>query len=72
ATCIYAVYDPHRAQVCLANAGHLPPVLVRRGYDGTLRVLVPGAAPSRPFLCGVAALLAGIVLATLLLERYAL
>ncbi|MEU3048367.1 cobalt ECF transporter T component CbiQ [Streptomyces sp. NPDC006984] len=54
------------------RAQRLQTGLAGRGYDGTLRVLVPGAAPSRPFLCGVAALLAGIVLATLLLERYAL
>ncbi|WP_251092098.1 SpoIIE family protein phosphatase [Streptomyces sp. Caat 7-52] len=29
ATCVYAVYDPHRAQLHVASAGHLPPVLVR-------------------------------------------
>ncbi|CAL9338299.1 SpoIIE family protein phosphatase [Streptomyces sp. enrichment culture] len=27
ATCLYAVYDPHRRQCHIANAGHLPPVL---------------------------------------------
>lgn len=43
ATCIYAVYDPHRAQVCIANAGHLPPVLVRRGGTPRLLDLPPGA-----------------------------
>ncbi len=42
ATCIYAVYDPHRAQVCLANAGHLPPVLVRRGCAPRLLDLPTG------------------------------
>ncbi|MCF3130419.1 SpoIIE family protein phosphatase [Streptomyces olivochromogenes] len=29
ATCVYAIYDPHRAQLQVACAGHLPPVLVR-------------------------------------------
>ncbi|MER6978070.1 SpoIIE family protein phosphatase [Streptomyces carpinensis] len=29
ATCIYAVYDPHHGQCRIANAGHLPPALVR-------------------------------------------
>ncbi|MFF4749704.1 SpoIIE family protein phosphatase [Streptomyces sp. NPDC002514] len=31
ATCLYAVYDPARGECHLANAGHLPPVLVRGG-----------------------------------------
>ncbi|GAB7035329.1 SpoIIE family protein phosphatase [Streptomyces platensis] len=31
ATCVYAIYDPRRAACHLATAGHLPPVLVRRG-----------------------------------------
>ncbi|TLS42718.1 PAS domain S-box protein [Streptomyces montanus] len=31
ATCVYAAYDPHRAECHIANAGHLPPVLVRDG-----------------------------------------
>lgn len=30
-TCAYVVYDPARGSVCLANAGHLPPVLIRGG-----------------------------------------
>ncbi|MGW2118142.1 SpoIIE family protein phosphatase [Streptomyces zhihengii] len=42
ATCIYAVYDPHRAQCCIANAGHLPPVLVRRGCAPRLLDLPSG------------------------------
>jgi anti-sigma regulatory factor (Ser/Thr protein kinase) len=44
ATCLYAVYDPV-ARVCLfANAGHLPPILVRP--DGRVeRVAVPTGAP---------------------------
>ncbi|MFF8596288.1 SpoIIE family protein phosphatase [Streptomyces sp. NPDC015220] len=29
ATCVYAVYDPHHAQLRVASAGHLPPVLIR-------------------------------------------
>ncbi|ANP53068.1 PAS domain S-box-containing protein [Streptomyces griseochromogenes] len=29
ATCVYSVYDPHRGVCRIANAGHLPPVLVR-------------------------------------------
>jgi len=33
-TCAYAVYDPGRATACLANAGHLPPVLLRPGAGG--------------------------------------
>ncbi|MFJ1730292.1 SpoIIE family protein phosphatase [Streptomyces sp. NPDC088254] len=31
ATCVYAVYDPHRAECHISVAGHLPPVLVRNG-----------------------------------------
>ncbi|MEU1281368.1 cobalt ECF transporter T component CbiQ [Streptomyces sp. NPDC005805] len=54
------------------RASRLQSGLAGRGYDGTLRVLVPQARVSRPFLGGVAALLAGIVLATLLLERFVL
>jgi serine phosphatase RsbU (regulator of sigma subunit) len=44
ATCIYAVYDPV-ARVCtFANAGHLPPILVRP--DGRAeRVAIPTGAP---------------------------
>jgi anti-sigma regulatory factor (Ser/Thr protein kinase) len=44
ATCLYAVYDPV-ARVCLfANAGHLPPILVRP--DGRVdRVDIPTGAP---------------------------
>lgn len=54
------------------RASRLQSGLAGRGYDGTLRVLVPQAEVSRPFLGKVAALLAGIVLATLLLERFVL
>ncbi|ASN22852.1 PAS sensor protein [Streptomyces pluripotens] len=31
ATCVYAVYDPHTGVCRIANAGHLPPALVRGG-----------------------------------------
>ncbi|MFE1770850.1 SpoIIE family protein phosphatase [Streptomyces sp. NPDC059008] len=31
ATCVYASYDPHRAECHIATAGHLPPALVRSG-----------------------------------------
>ncbi|MEU1421708.1 SpoIIE family protein phosphatase [Kitasatospora sp. NPDC005751] len=37
ATCVYAVYDPIANRVVLANAGHVPPVLV--GPDGTAELL---------------------------------
>ncbi|MEU8030797.1 SpoIIE family protein phosphatase [Streptomyces sp. NPDC049099] len=29
ATCLYALYDPHRTRLHVACAGHLPPVLIR-------------------------------------------
>ncbi|MBD0734596.1 PAS domain S-box protein [Streptomyces sp. CBMA29] len=44
ATCVYAVYDPIHRSLTLANAGHIPPVLV--GYDGRGELLeIPGGAP---------------------------
>jgi anti-sigma regulatory factor (Ser/Thr protein kinase) len=44
ATCLYAVYDPIARCCVLANAGHLPPLLVRR--DGRIeRVDLPTGAP---------------------------
>ncbi|HEU5353981.1 MAG TPA: SpoIIE family protein phosphatase [Actinocrinis sp.] len=44
ATCLYAVYDPIARCCVLANAGHLPPLLVRR--DGRVeRIEVPSGAP---------------------------
>ncbi|PHQ52452.1 PAS sensor protein [Streptomyces cinnamoneus] len=43
ATCLYAVYDPDSERCCLANAGHLPPVLVRPGKRPTLLDLPTGA-----------------------------
>ncbi|MFF7645829.1 SpoIIE family protein phosphatase [Streptomyces canus] len=44
ATCVYAVYDPHRRECRIANAGHLPPALVRRGGHPQL-LDVPTGAP---------------------------
>ncbi|MFJ2112189.1 SpoIIE family protein phosphatase [Streptomyces sp. NPDC087850] len=45
ATCLYAVYDPIRSEIQIANAGHIPPVLVRV-EDGSAEVLdVPTGAP---------------------------
>ncbi|WP_369215776.1 cobalt ECF transporter T component CbiQ [Streptomyces flavofungini] len=52
------------------RAGRLQAGLAGRGYDGTLRVLVPGARVSRPFVAGVAALLLGLIALTLVLERF--
>lgn len=42
ATCVYAVYDPHRAECRIANAGHLPPALVRIGKHPELLDLPTG------------------------------
>lgn len=42
ATCVYAVYDPHRAECHIANAGHLPPALVRSGKHPELLELPTG------------------------------
>lgn len=45
ATCLYAVYDPVDSTLSLANAGHIPPVLVRAA-DGTSELLeLPTGAP---------------------------
>ncbi|MGW8377620.1 SpoIIE family protein phosphatase [Streptomyces sp. ODS28] len=45
ATCLYAVYDPIRSELRMANAGHIPPVLVRAD-DGSSRLLdLPTGAP---------------------------
>jgi serine phosphatase RsbU (regulator of sigma subunit)/anti-sigma regulatory factor (Ser/Thr protein kinase) len=45
ATCLYAVYDPVRATLRIANAGHIPPVLVRAA-DGRSELLdLPTGAP---------------------------
>ncbi|MFF8841516.1 SpoIIE family protein phosphatase [Streptomyces sp. NPDC015127] len=45
ATCLYAVYDPIRGELHLANAGHVPPVIVR-AEDGRSELLdLPTGAP---------------------------
>lgn len=45
ATCLYAVYDPIASELHLANAGHIPPVLVR-AVDGRSELLdLPTGAP---------------------------
>ncbi|NUU23721.1 MAG: SpoIIE family protein phosphatase [Streptomycetaceae bacterium] len=43
ATCAYAVYDPHRQRCQIANAGHLPPVLIPSGRPPELLDLPTGA-----------------------------
>ncbi|MET9802258.1 cobalt ECF transporter T component CbiQ [Streptomyces sp. NPDC006368] len=52
------------------RAARLQTGLAGRGYDGTLRVLVPGAAVDRRFLGLTGALLTGLVALTLVLERF--
>ncbi|MGC9542517.1 SpoIIE family protein phosphatase [Streptomyces sp. UG1] len=42
ATCLYAAYDPHRAECHIANAGHLPPALVPVGQHPRLLDLPTG------------------------------
>lgn len=42
ATCLYAVYDPHRAELRIASAGHLPPVVVCGGEQPRLLDLPTG------------------------------
>ncbi|MFJ8629721.1 SpoIIE family protein phosphatase [Streptomyces sp. NPDC093568] len=45
ATCLYAVYDPIASELQIANAGHIPPVLVRAD-DGRSELLdLPTGAP---------------------------
>ncbi|MFJ8822935.1 SpoIIE family protein phosphatase [Streptomyces sp. NPDC102467] len=45
ATCLYAVYDPIAGELLLANAGHIPPVIVRAA-DGRSELLdLPTGAP---------------------------
>jgi hypothetical protein len=44
ATCVYAVYDPIANRVVLANAGHVPPVLIQP--DGRTELVdLPSGAP---------------------------
>ncbi|MEV5983319.1 cobalt ECF transporter T component CbiQ [Streptomyces sp. NPDC052114] len=52
------------------RASRLQAGLAGRGYDGTLRVLVPEARISRPFVAASAALLVGLAALTLVLERF--
>jgi PAS domain S-box-containing protein len=42
ATCVYAVYDPHRRGCRVASAGHLPPVHTRPGHAPRLLDLPTG------------------------------
>ncbi|WP_042364814.1 SpoIIE family protein phosphatase [Streptacidiphilus neutrinimicus] len=42
ATCVYAVYDPHRGSCRIACAGHLPPVHTRHGHAPRLLDLPTG------------------------------
>ncbi|MEU8797225.1 SpoIIE family protein phosphatase [Spirillospora sp. NPDC048819] len=44
ATCLYAVYDPVERRCTLANAGHVPPVLVS-AYGESRVLTVPSGAP---------------------------
>ncbi|WP_404189117.1 ATP-binding SpoIIE family protein phosphatase [Streptomyces tauricus] len=45
ATCLYAIYDPIASELEIANAGHIPPVLVR-AEDGRSDLLdLPTGAP---------------------------
>ncbi|MCB5166902.1 PAS domain-containing SpoIIE family protein phosphatase/ATP-binding protein [Streptomyces bambusae] len=45
ATCVYAVYDPVTRRCTIANAGHMPPVLVEPGGEGPLLLEVPPGMP---------------------------
>ncbi|MFZ3560880.1 SpoIIE family protein phosphatase [Streptomyces sp. BH055] len=45
ATCLYAVYDPIAGELHLANAGHIPPVLVRAADGGSELLELPTGAP---------------------------
>ncbi|RZU34691.1 serine phosphatase RsbU (regulator of sigma subunit) [Streptomyces sp. BK022] len=45
ATCLYAVYDPIRGELQIANAGHIPPVLVRAADGGSELLELPTGAP---------------------------
>jgi anti-sigma regulatory factor (Ser/Thr protein kinase) len=50
ATAAYAVFDPETGELCAANAGHLPPLVV---CNGTTRVLeLPPGAPLGAFPYG--------------------
>lgn len=45
ATCVYAVYDPVARSCVIANAGHIPPVLVHAGGQAELLSDLPTGAP---------------------------
>ncbi|MER7054381.1 SpoIIE family protein phosphatase [Streptomyces sp. NPDC000351] len=45
ATCLYAVYDPVAGELRLANAGHIPPVLVRAEDGASELIGLPTGAP---------------------------
>ncbi|GCB44571.1 hypothetical protein SNL152K_1861 [Streptomyces sp. NL15-2K] len=45
ATCLYAVYDPIASELHIANAGHIPPVLVRAADGGSDLLDLPTGAP---------------------------
>ncbi|MGX1273282.1 SpoIIE family protein phosphatase [Streptomyces phaeoluteigriseus] len=45
ATCLYAVYDPVAGELHLANAGHIPPVLVRADDGRSELIDLPTGAP---------------------------
>ncbi|MFB7650653.1 MULTISPECIES: SpoIIE family protein phosphatase [unclassified Streptomyces] len=45
ATCLYAVYDPIAGDLHLANAGHIPPVLVRAEDGASELIELPTGAP---------------------------
>ncbi|MDK1472131.1 SpoIIE family protein phosphatase [Streptomyces sp. 549] len=45
ATCLYAVYDPVESRLLIANAGHIPPVLVRAADGGSELLDLPTGAP---------------------------
>ncbi|MFE5141116.1 SpoIIE family protein phosphatase [Streptomyces fagopyri] len=45
ATCLYAVYDPIAGELHIANAGHIPPVLVRAGNGHSDLLDLPTGAP---------------------------
>ncbi|MEU9054374.1 SpoIIE family protein phosphatase [Streptomyces sp. NPDC048384] len=45
ATCLYAVYDPIAGELHIANAGHIPPVLVRADNGRSELLDLPTGAP---------------------------
>lgn len=45
ATCLYVVYDPIKGELLMANAGHVPPVLVRAADGRSELIDLPTGAP---------------------------